>query len=386
VGGSGGAPRAVPPRDGARQRVALLFGGASVEHEVSVVSARAVARALLDAGFDCLPIGITGEGRWLGPERSRQILDGAEERAEAGATGDAVGVAVDPGAGRFLRLVGAGEARPIEVDVVFPLVHGWGGEDGRIQGLLDLAGLPFVGPGVTGSAAAMDKVVSKALFAAAGLRLAPWFAVSRGEYAAAPQAVHGRVAGELGFPAFVKPVNGGSSVGVSRVADPDRLAGAFGEAFDYDHRVIAERGIDAREIECAVIGNDEPEASGVGEIVPSREFYDYAAKYLDDASKLLIPAPLDATTTATVRRQAVAAFRALGLAGLARVDFLVERESLAVHVNEVNTLPGFTPISMFPKLWQAEGLAFPSLVRRLVDLAVERRNADRRLRTRCRSR
>jgi D-alanine-D-alanine ligase len=253
-----------------------------------------------------------------------------------------------------------------------------------VQGLLDLVGLPFVGPGVTGSAVAMDKVVSKLLFAAAGLPLARWFAVVREEYFAAREAIHARVADELRFPAFIKPSNGGSSVGVSRVADRAALAAAFTEAFDYDHRVIAERGIDAREIECAVIGNNEPVASGVGEIVPSREFYDYAAKYLDGTSVLEIPARLDARTTGSVRQHALAAFRSLGLAGLARVDFLVDRHSLEVYLNEVNTLPGFTPISMFPKLWQAEGLAFPALVRRLVELAFERRDRDRELRTRCR--
>jgi len=363
-------------------RVGLMFGGRSVEHEVSVISARGVAGALDDAGLDVVPIGVTGKGRWLSPERSGQVLAGAERRAEPGADDDGSGVAVDPGAGRIVLLAPGAEPRPIAVDVVFPLIHGWGGEDGRLQGLLDLARIPYVGSGVTGSAMAMDKVASKKIFAAHDLPLPRWLSLDEDDYVAATEAAHARVVSEIGFPAFVKPVNGGSSVGVSRVTTEDGLAAAFSESFACDLHAIVEEGIDAREIECAVLGNDEPQASGSGEIVPSGEFYDYAAKYLDGTSELIIPANLDVETTETVRRHAVTAFRALGLAGLARVDFLVERDSGRVYLNEVNTLPGFTPISMFPKLWEASGLPFAELVRRLVDLAEERAAAEGELRTR----
>lgn len=366
------------------RRVGLLFGGRSVEHEVSVISARGVAIALREAGLACVPVGVTGEGLWLAPKRSGEILERGEKRVELASDDDGSRVAVEPGVARLLHLAPGSEARPLELDVVFPLVHGWGGEDGRLQGLLDLAGLPYVGAGVTGSAAAMDKIVAKRVFAAHGLPQTPWFGVRRDEYAAGPAATHARVADELGFPAFVKPANGGSSVGVSRVASAAGLASAFEEAFACDHHAVVEEGVDAREIECAVLGNDDPQASGLGEIIPSREFYDYAAKYLDGTSALAIPADLDRETSASVRRHAVAAFRALGLAGFARVDFLVDRGSGRPYVNEVNTLPGFTPISMFPKLWQAEGLPFPALVRRLVDLGLERWQAERSLRTRWR--
>lgn len=364
------------------RRIGLLFGGRSVEHEVSVVSARGVRVALHEAGFECSPLAVAGDGRWLGPERSLAILETDARRAEPGVPDDGARVAVDPGGQRLLRFEPGAEPRPIEVDVLFPLVHGWGGEDGRLQGALELAGIPYVGAGVTGSAAAMDKIVSKKICSAHGLPLARWLAVSRAEYRAAAAGYRARVAGELGYPAFVKPANGGSSVGVSRVGSPAELAAALDKAFAYDHSVVVEEGLDAREIECALLGNDEPQASGVGEILPSREFYDYAAKYLDGTSQLKIPAELDPAIAAVVRRHAVAAFRALGLAGLARVDFLVGRQDGVVYLNEANTLPGFTPISMFPKLWQAEGLSFPDLVRRLVELALERWTADRSLLTR----
>jgi D-alanine-D-alanine ligase len=365
-------------------RVGLMFGGRSVEHEISVISARGVAGALVDAGLEVVPIGVTGEGRWLSPERSRDVLAGGEKRAEAGADDDGSGLAVDPGAGRIVMLAPGAEPRPIAVDVVFPLLHGWGGEDGRLQGLLDLARIPYVGAGVAGSAVAMDKVAAKKIFGAHDLPVPRWLSVRQDDYAAAKEAAHARVVREIGFPAFVKPVNGGSSVGVSRVTTADGLVAAFAESFACDHHTLVEEGIDAREIECAVLGNDEPQASGLGEIVPSGEFYDYAAKYLDGTSELIIPAKLDVETTETVRRHAVTAFRALGLAGLARVDFLVERESGRIYLNEVNTLPGFTPISMFPRLWQASGLPFAELVRRLVDLAEERAAAEGELRTRWR--
>jgi len=265
---------------------------------------------------------------------------------------------------------------PLAIDVLFPLVHGWGGEDGRLQGALELAAVPYVGAGVLGSAAGMDKAMAKDVFAAHGIPVGPWRLVSRESWVSGRAAVVDDVAGRLRFPVFVKPANGGSSVGVSKVAAPPDLAPAIDAALRHDRRAVVEQGIDAREIECAVLGNAEPEASGLGEIAPSRDFYDYEAKYVDGTSKLSIPADLDEATTVAIRRFALDAFRSLDLAGFARVDFLLDRKSGRPYLNEVNTLPGFTPISMFPKLWEAAGLAYPRLVERLVDLALERAKSD----------
>jgi D-alanine-D-alanine ligase len=365
-----------------RRRVGLLFGGRSVEHEVSVDSARSVAGALIEGGFDCVPIAVTGEGRWLSPDLSRALLEGGGPRAEPSPEqDDGSRVVVDPGARRLLCWVEGRTPLPIELDVVFPLIHGWGGEDGRLQGALDLAGIPCVGAGVCGSAVGMDKVLSHQLCEAQGLPGVRWMAFQASTYSRTPETAHHRIATELGFPVFVKPSNGGSSVGVTRVVSRSALPAAMEEGFDCDGTVLVEEGVDAREIECAVLGNEQPEASVLGEIVPSREFYDYAAKYLDGTSELKIPASLDGETTEAVRAHAVSAFRCLGLSGMARVDFLVDRASGQVYLNEVNTLPGFTSISMFPKLWEASGLAYPDLVRRLVDLALERWSGERAHRT-----
>jgi D-alanine-D-alanine ligase len=365
-----------------RRRMGLLFGGRSVEHEVSVTSARNVADALRQGGFECVPIGVTGEGRWLSPSLSAALLDGVAPRAEpAPGQDDGARVLVDPGAGRLLCRHAQRGPEDVALDVVFPLIHGWGGEDGRLQGALDLVGIPCVGAGVCGSAVGMDKILTHQLCEVQGLPVVRWMASHLSTYAGDSAAVHRRIVAELGFPLFVKPSNGGSSVGVSRVASAAELPAALEEAFDCDSAVVVEQGIDAREIECAVLGNERPAASVLGEIVPSGEFYDYAAKYIDDASELKVPAPLDADTTEALRAHAVAAFRCLGLAGMARVDFLLDRRSGQAYVNEVNTLPGFTSISMFPRLWEASGLPFPRLVERLVELAIERWKAERTRRT-----
>ena len=368
-----------------RRRVGLLFGGRSVEHEVSVDSARSVAAAMRSSRLECVPIGVTGDGRWLSPELSQSFLDGDAARVEATQRQCDTGrIVIDPGGGRLLRL-GAAEPRPLELDVVFPLIHGWGGEDGRLQGALDLAGIPYVGAGVCASAVAMDKVLARQLTDSQGLPSVRWIACDAWSYRRAPDALHRQVIAELEFPVFVKPANGGSSVGVSRVESEGDLPAAMREAFDCDGKVLVEQGLDAREIECAVVGNDQPEASVLGEIIPSREFYDYQAKYEDDASELKIPADLGPDATQAIRAHALSAFSSLTLSGMARVDFLVDRSNGQVHLNEVNTLPGFTPISMFPKLWEATGLPYPSLVERLVDLALQRRGAEQsHRRVRCR--
>jgi D-alanine-D-alanine ligase len=341
-----------------RLRVAVVYGGRSVEHEVSLVSARAIMAALDPARYEVLPVLVSRDGRWSGGRF------GSKARSHAGVR-------------ELFRFAIAGGARP--VDVVFPIIHGTGGEDGTLQGLLMLAGLPFVGAGVLGSALGMDKAAMKAMFQEAGLPIVRYRAVSRREYDADATGIEVALERHCGYPCFVKPANGGSSVGVSKCRDRAGLQRGLRLAFRYDHRVVVETGIDGREIECSVLGNDNPEASLAGEIVPAGEFYDYKSKYVDTGSRLVIPAPLSRAQQALIRDLSVRAFQALDLAGFARVDFFVERGSGAVLLNEVNTLPGFTPISMYPKLWEASGLPFPRLVDRLIGLALERHALGRRL-------
>jgi len=354
-----------------RSRIGLLFGGSSVEHEVSLVSARGVARALDPERFEVVPLGITGEGRWLSPADSARVLDSDAKRVEAPA-GRHARLVADPGFGGLVLVEPGGSAAPVPLDAVFSVVHGWGGEDGRIQGLLDLAGIPIVGAGVLGSAVGMDKQVAKALFEEQGLPVGPWSALRRVDWERDRAQAERRLVSALGLPVFVKPANGGSSVGISKVKREAELGAALVLAFAHDEKVVVEAGLPVREIECAVLGNEKPEASVVGEIVPSGEFYDYAAKYEDGTSQLLIPAPLTPAISDQIRALAIDAFRALDLAGLARVDFFLEKGTDRVYLNEVNTLPGFTPISMYPKLWEATGLSYRGLLTRLVELARER--------------
>lgn len=354
-----------------RLRVGLLFGGASVEHEVSLVSARGVASAIDPARFETVPLGITGTGRWLPPAESARVLFSDVKRVEAADVGGA-SLVVDPAFGGLFKIAPGAEAHAVPVDVVFSVVHGWGGEDGRIQGLLDLAGIPCVGAGVLGSAVGMDKQVAKALFQERGLPVGPWRSMRRSDWLRDRRGEAARLVAALGLPLFVKPANGGSSVGISKVRSAEDLPSAMDLAFAHDRKVVVESGLNAREIECAVMGNESPEASIPGEIVPSGEFYDYASKYEDGTSTLLIPAPLAPGAAEEIRALAIAAFQALDLAGMARVDFFVEKEGGRVFLNEVNTLPGFTPISMYPKLWEATGRSYRELLSRLIDLARER--------------
>jgi D-alanine-D-alanine ligase len=364
-----------------RLRVGILFGGASVEHEVSVVSARGVAGALDPVRFEQVPVGIAGDGRWLAPEPSAAVLATGAARLEA-APGDDGRVLVDPGFGGLVVVAAGRPPRPLALDAVFSVVHGWGGEDGRIQGLLDLAGVPCVGPGVLGSAVGMDKQVSKALFQERGLPVGPWRALLRADWERDREAEAARLLDALGLPLFAKPANGGSSVGISKVRTAGDLPAALDAAFAHDRKVVVEKGLDVREIECAVLGNDRPEVSVCGEIVPSGEFYDYAAKYEDGTSRLILPAELPPFLTERIRGLAIDAFRALDLAGMARVDFFLERGSERVLLNEVNTLPGFTPISMYPKLWEATGVSYRELLTRLIDFARQDHAEGRRRATR----
>jgi len=360
--------------------VAVLFGGQSGEHEVSLVSAHAVLAGLDPERYELLSIGITKAGRWIAGPGAHAALIAAADQTQlptsfSGATADV------PQAEDVLAMARSGADNlptPARIlppaDVVFPVLHGPLGEDGTVQGLLELAGLPYVGCGVAASAVGMDKALMKAAFAAAGLPLLPWLLVRRAELAAGAEAVYARVESALSYPVFVKPANMGSSVGVGKAKDRAGLVAAFAEAARYDRRIVVEQGIPAREIEISVLGNETPEASVPGEIVPSGEWYDYAAKYLDGASQTLIPAPIDAALSAQVRELALRAFLAIDGAGLARVDFLFDKETGALWLNEVNTMPGFTPISMYAKLWVASGLAYPALLDRLIALALERKS------------
>ncbi len=350
-------------------RVGVIFGGRSAEHEVSLASARSVMNAMNPDRYEIVPIGITRSGRWIMSERSLEMLRAA------------VGSAVK--AAELEALLEA-EGQPLpdsaalaKLDVAFPVLHGPYGEDGTVQGLLELAGVPYVGCGVTSSAVGMDKAVMKDIFTAHGLPHPRHRVVLRQRWEAEPEQVMRELESEFPYPMFVKPANLGSSVGVTKAHDGEELWSGLDEAARYDRKLIVEEGIDhAREIEVSVLGNDMPEASLPGEIIPSNEFYDYAAKYLDGASQLLIPAPLSPEQTREVQELAIAAYRAADCAGMARVDFLLSRQDGNFYLSEINTIPGFTSISMYPKLWEASGLAYPALIDRLIELALER-HADR---------
>lgn len=340
-----------------RQRVAVVFGGRSGEHEVSIVSARNVMEALDRSRWEVVPLGITRSGHWMTPAETEEALAAGQRTF---ATGGAP----------LLRAAAALEALA-GCEAVFPLVHGTNGEDGTLQGFFELAGLPYAGCGVAASAIGMDKALMKALFVEAGIPV-PKYAVARAwEVADGDPAAAAFVEAEIGYPCFVKPANGGSSVGVSRVASREDLAGAFRAAFAYDDKAVIEEAIRGQEVECSVLGNEHPEASICGEIVPDREFYDYASKY-DPASRtaLHIPARLAPAVCERVRELAVRMYQAMGCEGYARVDFFVDGEQ--VIANEVNTIPGFTNISMYPKLWEASGLGYSALLTRILELALER--------------
>jgi len=342
--------------------VGIVFGGRSVEHQVSINSARTVARGLREAGHRVTALGIAQDGCWIDTAAAAAVLAGDQRAIPP------LGVPVAP---TLAALLSSG------VEVVFPIVHGSWGEDGTLQGLCEMLDLPYVGPGVTASAVAMDKLFSKQLLAAAGLPLLPCETVGRGEFERAPRAFLDRLE-RLPLPLFVKPRRGGSSIGVKRVADRVCAETAVRFALRFDDAVLVERGVAGRELECAVLGYDTIIASAVGEIVPGNEFYDYADKYLQDTAGLHAPADLPPATADRLRALAVAAFTALGGVGLARVDFLLEGED-GLFVNEVNTLPGFTAISMYPRLWELSGVPLPQLVDRLVSIAQARHRDRRRL-------
>ena len=360
-----------------RLRIGVLFGGRSGEHEVSLQSASAVMAALEQAGHEVVPIGITREGRWLVGGDPLRALSSGELTSERPAT-----MLPEPGRRGLVRVADRdnGRLEPANapssamgsLDVIFPVLHGTFGEDGTVQGLFELASVPYAGAGVLGSALGMDKVVQKTLWRGLGLPVVEFLSVQRRELERDPGAVVERIAGQLGYPCFTKPANLGSSVGVSKARDRAELEAGLRTAARYDAKLLVERGIDARELEVGILGNDDPMASIVGEILPGAEFYDYRAKYIDSGSQAIIPADLPAELAEEVRRLAVRAFKAVEASGLARVDFFLERGTERVYLNEINTMPGFTRISMFPKLWEASGVPFAELVSRIAELGLER--------------
>ena len=395
-------------------RVGILFGGRSGEHEVSLLSAASVVNAIDKSKYEVVPIGITKEGRWVTAGDAQRLLAGevagegtrathtkahlragdpeATPGAAVLASGESVVVPPEPvhrqsGIVPFqtdAALTRRASDRAINVDVIFPVLHGTFGEDGTIQGLLELADIPYVGAGVLGSAAGMDKDIMKSLFIAAGIPIVKHVTILRSDWEKNAKKVQKLVESKLKYPVFVKPANLGSSVGISKAHDRKELGPAIEEAAKFDRKIVIEQGVGgkkqkAREIECSVLGNDEPTASLPGEIVPGKEFYDYTAKYLDEGSQLIIPAKLSKAETKRVQELAVRAFKAVDCSGLARVDFLMDPGSgnKKIYLNEINTMPGFTAISMYPKLWGASGLAYADLIDRLIQLGLER-HADKK--------
>jgi D-alanine-D-alanine ligase len=350
-----------------RLRIGVLFGGRSGEHEVSLASAASVIRGLDPNKYEAIPIGITKEGHWLIGAGAQKMLP------EVLRGGQRVMMTADPTDASLVPLDGSGRSGGVgqRLDVVFPVMHGTFGEDGTIQGLLDLAGLPFVGAGVLGSAIGMDKDVAKRLLQVAKIPVVPWITVHRHEWERGPREIQKAIEKKFKYPVFVKPATLGSSVGMTKVHSRAELAPALNLASEFALKILVEKAMVAREIEVSVLGNSDPKASIPGEIVPHREFYDYAAKYLEEGTQLLIPAKLKPAQVKKVQLLAVEAFRALELSGMARVDFFLEKRGGKLFLNEVNTIPGFTSISMYPKLWEASGIPFRQLIDRLIELALE---------------
>lgn len=376
----------------------MLYGGRSGEHEVSLASAAAVIANLDRARYEPIAIRIEKDGRWAIADRPPTAMSAGEvieqarlEAARPARSGREVHLVAHSSAETILSIdrgpstrndEGHAVVTGLNLDVIFPVLHGPYGEDGTIQGLLELANVPYVGSGVLASAVGMDKALMKLVFTAKGLPVCNYRVVLRHDWARHRDAIAGELERALGFPTFVKPANLGSSVGISKVKEAAQLAPAIDLAAEFDRKIVIEAAVpEAREIECAVLGNDEPQASVPGEVIPSREFYDYEAKYIEEGSQVIIPADLPAKTAEDIRRLSIDAFRALDCAGMARVDFLITRSTRQVFVNEVNTIPGFTTISMYSKLWQGSGVTYATLLDRLIELAHERHAEKQTLRT-----
>jgi len=351
-------------------RVGVIFGGRSGEHEVSLRSAESVINAMDKSRYEVVPIGITKDGGWLISANAAALLP---EAVMASSNPKQVAIIGDPTRRGLTRLDERKRLLPSEpLDAVFPVLHGTYGEDGTIQGLLEMAGVPYVGCGVLASATGMDKIAMKQLFERAGLTLIEYDWFLRSAWEANPDGIIKRIRRSLGFPVFVKPANLGSSVGISKAGNVQELRAAIDDAARYDRKVVVERAVDGREIEVSILGNDHPQASLPGEIITGHEFYDYEDKYIDTTSRTEVPAKLPKKIIDRIQRDGIRAFQAIDGSGLARVDFFVERLTNRVIINEINTMPGFTSISMYPKLWQASGIPYSELIDRLIQLAIER--------------
>lgn len=364
---------------GKKLRVAVLFGGRSGEHEVSLLSAASVISAMDTEKYEIIPVGITEDGRWLAGGDPLRVLQKKD------IPGDCflATLLTNPEAPRLLLLDEKASTRGfVPLDVVFPVLHGPYGEDGTVQGLLELAAIPYVGAGVLSSAASMDKAVMKILFQHRGLPVGDFLYFRSFQWAADKFSLLGSIEKKLGYPCFVKPANLGSSVGINKASDQEALIRSIEEALRYDHKVVIEAFIPGREIECSVLGDDEPAASLPGEIIPGGEFYDYRSKYMDNTSQLIIPAPLKAEVQEKIKAYAVEAFLAVECSGLGRVDFFYQEKGDKIYINEINTIPGFTHISMYPKLWEASGVPYSELIDRLIQLAIERYRRKKKLLTR----
>ncbi len=356
-------------------RVGVVFGGRSAEHEVSLVSAASIINALDKSKYEVIPIGITPEGKWLSsPEAVRLLKSGKDLDGQPEKT-----LIPEPSRKSLVQFSGPAEVSQ-QIDVLFPVLHGTFGEDGTVQGLFELAGIPYVGAGVLGSSVGMDKVVTKQLCEQAGIRVVPYLWFLSTEFLEKPRRLVALIERHLKYPCFVKPANSGSSVGISKAHDRRELLAAIDLAKNYDRKILVEKGVErAREIEVSVLGNDHPIASLPGEIISSNEFYDYDAKYVDGKSTAIIPAKFSKKTVREIQDMAVRSFKAIDCSGMARVDFLAPKGK--IFLNEINTIPGFTSISMYPKLWEASGIPYPELLDRLIDLARERHRAKASLRT-----
>ncbi len=366
-------------------RVGVIFGGRSGEHEVSLISAGSIIRAMDRRKYEVIPIAIDKDGHWLPPSEARRLLPrGTLPSLPRWMTDRRATEIILPGDAQLGGLLtfdsGMHLIKRMPLDVVFPVLHGPYGEDGTIQGLLELADIPYVGCGVLASAVGMDKDMMKRLFRQAGLSVVDYLAIERSVWRKRPAAIIGRILRKMGLPVFVKPANLGSSVGITKVKEGSALKDAIELAAEFDRKILIEEAIEGREIEVSVLGNDAPMASLPGEIIPGAEFYDYTDKYINDAAQLIIPAKLPARLTAKLQRWAIRAFQAIDGSGMARVDFFIERRTGRLLVNEINTIPGFTSISMYPKLWEASGIRYPELIDRLIELALERHREKSRRR------
>ena len=359
-----------------KMRIGILFGGRSGEHEVSLRSARSVLQAIDREKYSVSLIGITKNGRWIGGENPLAALEDGDEAIER--CPDTI-LLIDPVDNSLIQISRNRNDETIyinkteDLDVIFPVLHGSFGEDGAVQGLFELADIPYVGSGLVGSSVGMDKGVFKSVMCSAGLPVLPSMTVNRSEYRSDTAIMVDRIIRKLTLPVFIKPANLGSSVGITKASNIGELKSGLDEASKWDRRIVIEEGVDAREIEVSVLGNDDPQVSIAGEVVPQRDFYDYDAKYVSDDSELLIPAPISPDQLVRIQEMAIAAYKAVDCSGMARVDFLLDKSSGKVWINELNTIPGFTNISMYPKLWQASGIEYPELIDKLIELALERK-------------